>query len=198
MANLKLASWIFSSSIKEMFIWESHICAHICAPVLAQSLIQKWNNSPDYIFHWVVQYSLTILSSIKFVQIISQGHQMTGGAECFMAKGMNVLWLGLLSALCLGALSVLCLGALCILWAHPWLFFLIVIIPIFLMFLFILAKMGQCGPHEHFSATCSNITIAWGIVATLGGASVFTVGADVHVSVRGIGQSFLVSNKFLC
>ena len=58
-------------------------------------------------------------------------------------------------------------------------------------------QMGQCSPHEHFSATCFGITIAWGIAATWGGASVFTVGADVGVGVGGIGQSFLVSNKFL-
>ena len=57
--------------------------------------------------------------------------------------------------------------------------------------------MGQCGPHEHFSATCLGITIAWGITTTWGGASVFTVGADVGVGVGGIAQSFLVSNRFL-
>ena len=52
--------------------------------------------------------------------------------------------------------------------------------------------MGQCSPHEHFSATCLGITITWGISATWGGASVFTVGAGVG----GIGQSFLTLNKF--
>ena len=61
--------------------------------------------------------------------------------------------------------------------------------------------MGQCGPHEHFSATCFGITIALGIAATWGGVSVFTVGAGVCVftvggCVGGIGQYFLVSNKF--
>ena len=48
----------------------------------------------------------------------------------------------------------------------------------------------------HFSTTCLGITISWGIAATWGGASVFTVGAGVGVGVGGIGQSFLVSNKF--
>ena len=52
--------------------------------------------------------------------------------------------------------------------------------------------MGQCSPHEHLSAACLGITIAWGITATCGGASVFTVGAGVG----GIGQTFLTSNKF--
>ena len=53
--------------------------------------------------------------------------------------------------------------------------------------------MGQCGPHEHFSATCLGVTIKWGIAATWGDASVLIVIAGVG----GIGQSFLVSNKFL-
>ena len=56
--------------------------------------------------------------------------------------------------------------------------------------------MGQCGPHEHFSATCLGRTIAQGIAATWGGASVFTVAAGVGVGVGGIDQSFLVLNKF--
>ena len=53
-------------------------------------------------------------------------------------------------------------------------------------------QMGQRSPHEHFSTTCLGITIAWGIAAVWGGTSVFTVGAGVG----GIGQSFLVLNKF--
>ena len=56
--------------------------------------------------------------------------------------------------------------------------------------------MGYCGPHEHFSATCLDITISWGITVTWGGASVFTVGACVGAGVGEIGKSFLVSNKF--
>ena len=55
--------------------------------------------------------------------------------------------------------------------------------------------MGQCGPHEHFSATCLGITMAWGIAATWGGFSVFTVGAGVGAGVGKIGQSILVSNR---
>ena len=39
---------------------------------------------------------------------------------------------------------------------------------------------------------CLGITIVWGITATWGGASVFTVGAGEG----GIGQSFLISNRF--
>ena len=57
--------------------------------------------------------------------------------------------------------------------------------------------MGQCGPHEHFSKTSLGITIAWGITATWGGASVFTVSAGVGAGVGGISKSFLASNKFL-
>ena len=56
--------------------------------------------------------------------------------------------------------------------------------------------MGQCRPHEHFSVTCFGVTITWGIAATLHGASVFTVGGGVGAGVEGIGQSFLVSNRF--
>ena len=52
--------------------------------------------------------------------------------------------------------------------------------------------MGQCGPHVHFSTTCLDISIAGGITATCGGASVFAVSAGVG----GIGQSFLASNMF--
>ena len=56
--------------------------------------------------------------------------------------------------------------------------------------------MGQCGPHEHFSATCLGITMALRIAATWDGSSVFTVGVGVGTGVGGIGQSFLVSNRF--
>ena len=56
--------------------------------------------------------------------------------------------------------------------------------------------MEQCGPHVQFFAACLGVTIALGIAATWGGASVFTVGADVGTGVGGIGQSFLVSNRF--
>ena len=52
--------------------------------------------------------------------------------------------------------------------------------------------MGQCGPHVQFFAACLGVTIALWIAATGGGASVFMVGAGVG----GIGQSFLVSNRF--
>ena len=48
-----------------------------------------------------------------------------------------------------------------------------------------------------FSETCFGITMAWGITVTWCGASVFTVGAGVGAGVGGIGQSFLISNKFL-
>ena len=47
-----------------------------------------------------------------------------------------------------------------------------------------------------FSATCFVVTIAQGITATWGGASVFTLGAGVGVGVGGIGQYFLISNKY--
>ena len=53
-------------------------------------------------------------------------------------------------------------------------------------------QMGQCSPHEHFSTTWLSITIAQGIATVWDGTSVFTVGAGVW----GIGQSFVVSNKF--
>ena len=56
--------------------------------------------------------------------------------------------------------------------------------------------MGQCGPHEYFSVPCLDIVMAWGIAAVLGCSSVFMVGAGVGTRVEGIGQSFLVSNRF--
>ena len=56
--------------------------------------------------------------------------------------------------------------------------------------------MGQCGPHEHFSVACLGITMAWGFAATWGHSSVLMMGADVGTGVGGIGQSFLISNKF--
>ena len=56
--------------------------------------------------------------------------------------------------------------------------------------------MGQCSPREHFSVTCLGITMAWGIAATWGASSVFTVEAGVKTGVGRIGQSFLVSNRF--
>ena len=56
--------------------------------------------------------------------------------------------------------------------------------------------MGQCGPHVQFFAACLGASIALGMAATWGGASVFMVGADVGTGVEGIGQSFLVSNRF--
>ena len=56
--------------------------------------------------------------------------------------------------------------------------------------------MGQCSPHEQFFAACLGVTITLGIAATWGGASVFTVGAGVGTGLGGIGQSFLVSNRF--
>ena len=56
--------------------------------------------------------------------------------------------------------------------------------------------MGQCSPHEHFSVACLGITMAWGIAATWGGPSVLKVRVGVYIGVGGIGQSFLVSNRF--
>ena len=136
--------------------------------------------------HWdyttIVLSFLSTLFSICFVQSTCQGHQMTGGAECFVTEGAEHFLTGVLSVLWLGALSVL--------WVlTSWLFLLPVAIPVFLMFLFILANW-QCSPHVHFSATCLGIPIAQGIAATWGGASVFTVA--VGAGVGGIGQSFLL------
>ena len=56
--------------------------------------------------------------------------------------------------------------------------------------------MGQCGPQVQFFAACLGVTITLGIAATWGGGSVFMVGTDVGAGVGGIGQSFLVSNRF--
>ena len=56
--------------------------------------------------------------------------------------------------------------------------------------------MWQCGPHEHFSVVCLGFFMAWGIAAILGGSSVSMVGVGVGTGVGGMGQSFLVSNRF--
>ena len=56
-------------------------------------------------------------------------------------------------------------------------------------------QMGQCGTQVHCSV-CLNITIAWGIAAFWGGFSILMMGSGVGAEVGGIGQSFLVSNKF--
>ena len=56
--------------------------------------------------------------------------------------------------------------------------------------------MGQCSPHEHFSVACLGITMVWGIPAILGCSSVLMVGVGVGTGVGGIGQSFLVLNRF--
>ena len=68
-----------------------------------------------------------------------------------------------------------------------------VAIPIFLMFLFILANGAMQSPCI-FSATCLGMTIAWGIATTCSGASVFIVG--VGAGVEGMGQTSLALNKF--
>ena len=58
--------------------------------------------------------------------------------------------------------------------------------------------MGQCSPHVHFSSTdllfCGlGKTTAWGIAATMGGTSAFSVGG----CIGGIGQSDLALNRFM-
>ena len=107
--------------------------------------------------------------------------------DLFRVPIRDIKWLEVLIVVLLGVLSGLWI-------LMSWLFLLPVNIPIFLMFLFILAN-GAMWSHVYFSATCFGITIAWGIAATWGGASVFTVG--VGADVAGIGQSFLALNKFL-
>ena len=77
-----------------------------------------------------------------------------------------------------------------------------------------LADFVDCHPNPllhvllHFCKggsvvpTCNPLLLVWGafitlgIAATWGGASVFMVGADVGTWAGGIGQSFLVSNRF--
>ena len=56
--------------------------------------------------------------------------------------------------------------------------------------------MGKCSPNEHFSVACLGFTMAWGIAATWGGSSVLILWAGVGTGTGGIGQSFLVSNRF--
>ena len=56
--------------------------------------------------------------------------------------------------------------------------------------------MEQCGPHEQPSAACLGLTLTLGIAAIWGHVSVLMVGAGVGTRVGGIGQSFLVSNRF--
>ena len=177
----------------------SYLCSYFTlAP--AWGLIQNWNNSPDYIFHWVFQFSLPILFLIILVWSICQGHQRFGGAAGFVTGMLNVSWLGVLSALQLGALNVLWLGVLDVLWLGalliPCLFLLHFTVPIFLVFFLILAVGTMWSPRA-FLCNLFGITITWGIVATWGRASVFSVGAGVGVGEWGIGQSFPVSNRYV-
>ena len=62
--------------------------------------------------------------------------------------------------------------------------------------LFLILANGQCSPHEYFSVACFGITLAWQIAATWGGSSVSMVGMGGGTGAGGIGQSFLVLNKF--
>ena len=205
MANLHLASSIFSSSIKEMFIWEFHICAHICALVLAQSLIQTGIIVQIIFFIESFNLFFPFSPSIKFVQSVCQEHQMTGGAECFVAGGTQCFVTGV--AECSVPEGTECFvpqGAECFVPRSTEHFVVTSLVVLSTChhpnasscsssFL----QMGQCSPNEHFSATCLGINIAWGITVTWVGVSVLTVGAGVGVVVGWIGQSFLVSNKFL-
>ena len=54
--------------------------------------------------------------------------------------------------------------------------------------------MRQCSPHEHFSVACLCMVMVQGIAAILGCSSVLILG--LGTGVGGIGQSFLVSNRF--
>ena len=82
-----------------------------------------------------------------------------------------------------------------VLGVHPWLIFQITI-PVLFSILFFNFAYGQCGPQEHFSVACLGITMAWVIAAILGGSFVLMVGAGVEAGVGGVGQLFLVSNRF--
>ena len=57
-------------------------------------------------------------------------------------------------------------------------------------------KWGNAVPIGISLVTCLGITMAWGIAATWGSSSVLILGAGVPAGVGGIGQSFLVSNRF--
>ena len=50
--------------------------------------------------------------------------------------------------------------------------------------------------HEHFSVASLGITMAQGIAAIQGCSSVLMVGVGVGTGVGGIGQFFLVLNRF--
>ena len=63
------------------------------------------------------------------------------------------------------------------------------------MLFFIFANGAMHSPCT-IICSLSGVIIALGIAATWGGVSVFTVGTDVGAGVGGIGQSFLVSNRF--
>ena len=56
--------------------------------------------------------------------------------------------------------------------------------------------MGLCSSHVQFFVACQGVTIALVIGDTRGGDSVFMVRAGVGTGVGGVGQSYLVLNRF--
>ena len=119
---------------------------------------------------------------------------MTGGAECFVAGGTECFATGVAECFVPGGTECFVPGGTeCFVGTS--LVALSVIVPIFLMFFFILANGAMQFPWT-FLSNLLGITITWGITATWGGASVFTLDADVGVGEGGIGQSFLLLNRF--
>ena len=142
-----------------MFIWESHICVHICFLVLDQNwtLILNWNSSPDYTFHLI---SL-ILSSHSLLNFI---------CSAYLSGTLNdwEFWLfcgwGMLSMFCNWGCCAFCGWGHWVLWGWGhWLFCgnifgcslsvyhhpnLPYVLPHF-------SRWGNVNPHEQpFSVTC--------------------------------------------
>ena len=78
---------------------------------------------------------------------------------------------------------------------HSWLN-LQIAIPVLFSVFFIFANGAVQSPWA-FSAVCLGIVMTWGMAAVLSCSSVLMVGAGAGTGVGGIGQSFLVSNRFL-
>ena len=182
--------------------WGFHTCVHTYNLVLVQnwSLTLNVNGNPDCSFHLIVWFFLPILSLVLLVQHTywvcqmtgdcsaygGAEHSVAGGAECFVTQDVDCSEAGALNMMWLGVLSILGM--------HSWLV-LPITIPVFFMLFLILTNGAMQSPgaflhsllrHHHGMGDCCN----------LGDSSVLMVGADVVTGVGGIGQSFLVTNKF--
>ena len=161
--------------ISQIFISKSHILALLPSPILIQNL----SNSLDHIYHLVSPFSPPTLLFDGF----ALHNDLVCGCWRFWGWGHWKFFCGGCCVPCVWVYRMFCWGC----WA-----FWPCKSPSQSSSIFL--QMGQFGPHPHFSFIYFSATVAWGINVSWDCASTFIVG--VEVSVGGIGQSFLNSNKF--